>query len=116
MMLVYGIHNCDTMKKAVAWLQTHGIACSFHDYRKAGVPIAALTRWVETIGWEQLLNTRGTTFRQLPIPQCQPMDATRALAVIVELPACIRRPIVESDGVLAVGFTESRFRSLVAGP
>jgi arsenate reductase (glutaredoxin) len=113
---IYGIRNCDTMKKAIAWLASHGVDHRFHDYRKDGVPIEALKRWVGILGWEQLLNTRGTTFRKLPASQQQPLDATRALALMEEHPACIRRPVLELGDVVVAGFVESRYRELLGEP
>lgn len=104
------------MKKAIAWLSTHGVDHHFHDYRTEGVPVAALTRWVERLGWEQLLNTRGTTYRNLPALQQQPLDATRAMALMVEHPACIRRPVLEFGDVVVAGFVESRYHELFAAP
>lgn len=101
---IYGISNCDTMKKARAWLDARGVAYKFHDYRQAGVDRARLARWVKQAGWEVLLNRAGTTFRALPEAQKQNLDAARAMALMLDHPAMIKRPVLELGGRLLVGF------------
>jgi arsenate reductase (glutaredoxin) len=102
---LYGIPNCDTVKKARAFLAEHGVAYTFHDYKKQGVPLEALDRWIAKLGWEALVNRRGTTWRQLdPARQALVVDAASAKALMLESPSLIRRPVVESDGELHVGF------------
>ena len=101
---LYGIPNCGTVKKARAWLDQHGIAHAFHDYKKAGVDPAALRRWVDALGWETVLNRAGTTFRKLPEGDRADLDAVKAIALMVAQPSMIRRPIIEGDGVLLAGF------------
>ncbi|WP_156257028.1 arsenate reductase [Sandarakinorhabdus oryzae] len=101
---LYGIPNCDTVKKARAWLASAGIAHDFHDYKKAGVPAAALARWVERWGWETVLNRAGTTFKALPEADKQGLDAGKATALMLANPSMIKRPIVEADDVALIGF------------
>jgi arsenate reductase (glutaredoxin) len=103
--VLYGIPNCDTVKKARAWLAAHGIAYAFHDYKKAGADPAQLAAWCQTAGWEKVLNRAGTTFRKLPDADKQGLDQGRAIALMLAGPSAIRRPIVEHPGGLLVGFT-----------
>ena len=105
---VYGIPNCDTVKKARAWLAGRGIEVDFHDYKKQGVPAAELRRWVERLGWEALLNRKGTTWRKLdPARQAQVNDADSAIALMLEQPSVIRRPVLVRADVLLAGFDEA---------
>ena len=106
---IYGIPNCDTVKKARAWLAEHGVAADFHDYKRAGIDAARLARWVETAGWERVLNRAGTTFRKLPDEAKANLDAGRAIALMVAQPSMIKRPIVEHPGGLLVGFAPDRY-------
>jgi Spx/MgsR family transcriptional regulator len=102
---LYGIPNCDTVKKARAFLADHGVAYTFHDFKKQGVPIEALDRWIAGLGWEALVNRRGTTWRQLdPARQARVTDAASAKALMLETPSVIKRPVVEDGGALHVGF------------
>ena len=102
---LYGIPNCDTVKKARAFLAEREVAYTFHDFKKQGVPIEALDRWLAVLGWEALLNRRGTTWRQLDAArQAAVTDAASAKALMLELPSVIRRPVVASGGELHVGF------------
>jgi arsenate reductase len=101
---VYGIRNCDTVKKARAWLEGAGIAYRFHDYKTLGVDRARLEGWVERLGWEVLLNRAGTTFRKLPEADKAGLDAARAVALMCAQPSMIRRPVVEAGETLLVGF------------
>lgn len=102
--VVYGIPNCDTVKKARTWLDAHGVAYSFHDYKKAGADPARIATWVDRAGLDRVLNKAGTTFRKLDDAAKADLDATRAVALMAEHPSCIKRPIVEHDGGLLVGF------------
>ncbi|HEX2811486.1 MAG TPA: ArsC family reductase [Sphingopyxis sp.] len=102
---LYGIPNCDTVKKARRWLDEHGVAHVFHDYRKDGLDAAQLQGWIDKLGWEKLLNKSGTTFRKLPDAEKEGLDAVKAKALMLEQPAMIRRPLVDADGVLSVGFS-----------
>ena len=101
---LYGIPNCDTMKKARTWLDRAGIAYAFHDYRKAGVTGALLQDWCREVGWETLLNRSGTTFRKLPEADKVGLDEARAIALMVAQPGMIKRPVLEGAGALLVGF------------
>jgi arsenate reductase len=106
---VYGIKNCDTIKKARTWLDVNGVAYGFHDYKSAGIDAARLARWVALVGWEPLLNRAGTTFRKLPEPDRQNLDADKAQALMLAQPSMIKRPVVEYPGGLLVGFAPDRF-------
>jgi arsenate reductase len=101
---LYGIKNCDTVKKARAWLDERGIVYRFHDYKTAGVDPVRLDGWIARLGWEALLNRAGTTFRKLPDADKDGLDATRAAALMIAQPSMIRRPVVEHHGGLLVGF------------
>jgi Spx/MgsR family transcriptional regulator len=111
---IYGIKNCDTMKKAFAWLDAHGIAYDFHDYKKAGVAEADLARWSEVVGWEKLLNRAGTTFRKLPDADQQDLTRDKAIALTIANPSMIKRPILESGDTIEVGFKPERYADLLA--
>ncbi|MBL8772175.1 MAG: ArsC family reductase [Phenylobacterium sp.] len=102
--VLYGIKNCDTMKKAWTWLDQHGVAYDFHDYRKDGLEEATLRGWVRQVGWETLLNRAGTTFRKLPDADRQGVDEGRAVALMLAQPAMIKRPVLDVDGAVTVGF------------
>ncbi|MEH3038450.1 MAG: ArsC family reductase [Sphingomonas paucimobilis] len=106
---LYGIPNCDTMKKARTWLDAHGIAYTFHDYKKAGIDRATLTEWVDALGWEALLNRSGTTFRKLPDADKADLDATRAIGLMLAQPSMIRRPVLVGDGWIETGFKPERY-------
>ena len=101
---LYGIPNCDTVKKARAWLAERGLAYGFHDYKKEGADPERLARWADSVGWEALLNTRGTTFRKLPEADRTAIDREKALALMEAYPSLIKRPVVEHPGGLLVGF------------
>ena len=109
---LYGIRNCDTMKKARTWLDGHGIAYEFHDYKVSGIDRAHLERWCREVGWEILLNRAGTTFRQLPQEQQAPLDERRAIALMMQQPSLIKRPVLESGRALLVGFRPDAYQSL----
>jgi len=111
---IYGIKNCDTMKKAFAWLDAHAIAYDFHDYKKLGVNEANLARWSDAAGWERLLNRAGTTFRKLPEADQQGLTRDKAIALMVANPSIIRRPVLEMDDVLEIGFKPERYTALFA--
>lgn len=101
---VYGIPNCDTVKKARTWLADHGIAFEFVDYKKVGADPASVAGWIETAGLDKVLNRAGTTFRKLPDDVKADLSAGKAIALMVEHPSTIKRPIVEYPGGLLVGF------------
>ena len=100
---IYGIKNCDTMKKARAWLDTHGVAYEFHDY-KAGVDKDKLKQWSDKVGWETLLNRAGTTFKKLPDSDKEGLTEKKALALMLAQPSMIKRPVLETGSKLLVGF------------
>jgi arsenate reductase len=103
--VLYGIPNCDTVKKARAWLQEAGVDHHFHDFRKQGVPDGRLDGWIAQVGWEKLVNRQGTTWRKLdPGQQASASDAAGAKALMLEQPSLIKRPVVEWDDMVTVGF------------
>jgi Spx/MgsR family transcriptional regulator len=104
MIALYGIPNCDTVKKARVWLDANGLAYSFHDYKKEGADPARLAKWADAVGWEPLLNRAGTTFRKLDETDKADVDAAKALALMAAHPSLIKRPVVEYRGGLLVGF------------
>ena len=108
---VHGLPNCVTVKRARAWLSQEGLAAGFHDFRKAGLPPALLDRWIAALGWEPLLNRKGTTWRQLDdATRAGVVDAVTARAVMLAQPSVIKRPVVAwPDGVLTVGFDTALF-------
>ena len=110
-MRLYGIPNCDTVKKARNWLVAHDVAHDFHDYKKAGIDPAALQRWAGEVGWERLLNRAGTTFRKLPDADKQGIDQAKAIALMVANPSMIKRPVVEGAGPLLVGFDADAYEA-----
>jgi arsenate reductase len=101
---IYGIKNCDTMKKARAWLDAQKVAYAFHDYKADGVARAALERWAAQVGWEILLNRAGTTFRALPDAKKEQLSEKKAIALMLEQPSMIKRPVLEVGTKLLVGF------------
>jgi arsenate reductase len=102
---IYGIKNCDTMKKARAWLDSRGVAYDFHDYKTAGIGRAQLERWSKTVGWETLLNRAGTTFRKLPDTDKEGLTEQKAMALMIGQPSMIKRPVLDlGGGKLVVGF------------
>jgi len=112
---IHGIKNCDTMKKAFAWLNAHGVAYDFHDYKKLGVSEADISRWSDAAGWEKLLNRAGTTFRKLPEADQRDLTRDKAIALMVANPSMIKRPVLERGGALEIGFKPERYASLLAG-
>ena len=110
-MIVYGIPNCDTMKKARKWLDNHGIDYRFHDYRKDGIDKALLEKWIAKLGWEQLINRRGTTWRKLQEDIRENMNSRSAIKVMLENPAIIKRPVLVNGSNIIVGFKESEYQA-----
>ncbi len=110
-MKLYGIPNCDTVKKARAWMAEHHLTCEFHDFKKAGVPEAGLQAWLASAGWETLLNRKGTAWRGLEeAVRLSVVDAASAAAVMRQWPSVIKRPVVEwPDGRITVGFDAKRW-------
>lgn len=111
----YGIPNCDTVKKARAWLDGKGIAYQFHDYKKAGADPAKLAEWQRQAGWEKVINRAGTTFRKLPEADKDGLDAAKAVSVMAANPSTIKRPIVEYPGGLLVGFRPEEWDAALSG-
>lgn len=109
---LYGIKTCDTMKKAFHWLESHGIAYTFHDYRKAGISRAEIDRWCARWGWEKVINRSGTTFRKLPEETKADLTEDRAIALMLEHPAMIRRPVLETANSAALGFKPEHYAQI----
>jgi arsenate reductase (glutaredoxin) len=106
---IFGIRNCDTMKKARAWLEAHGVDHVFHDYRKEGIEADRLKSWAKALGWDVLLNRKGTTFRQLPDAQKEGLSEPKAIGLMVANPSMIKRPVVDKEGSLLVGFSPALY-------
>jgi arsenate reductase len=113
MFTLYGIPNCDTVKKARAWLDQHKLAYHFHDYKKAGIDAATLKRWCAEFTYEQLLNQRGTTWRKLPEAQRSQLTAAKALRLMQDHPSVIKRPVLDTGSRLLLGFAEADYKSLL---
>jgi arsenate reductase (glutaredoxin) len=110
--VLYGIKNCDTMKKAWTWLDQHGVAYDFHDYKKAGVDRVTLEDWVRQLGWEVLLNRAGTTFKKLPEADKVGIDEQKAIELMLAQPSMIKRPVLAHAGGLTVGFKPETYAQL----
>ena len=110
---VYGIRNCDTVKKARRWLEARGVEHEFHDYKTAGIDRARLERWCRELGWETLLNRAGTTFRKLPDADRQALDARKAISLMLAQPSLIKRPVLEMKGRLLAGFSPEVYRDVL---
>ncbi len=104
MLTMFGIKNCDTIKKARDWLESHGVAYAFHDYKASGIDRAVLEGWVGQVGWEPLLNRAGTTFKKLPDADKEKLTEKKAIALMLAQPSMIKRPVVEKRGKIVVGF------------
>lgn len=109
MITLFGIKNCDTMKKARAWLDGHGIAYAFHDYKVSGIEKSRLEAWVAQLGWETLLNRAGTTFRKLPDADKEGLTEKKAIALMLAQPSMIKRPVLEKAGKITVGFRPEQY-------
>ena len=109
---LYGIPNCDTMKKARAWLESQRIDYEFHDYKKSGIERAKLESWIRVAGWEVLLNRAGTTFRKLPDAAKANLTEDKAVKLMLEQPAMIKRPVLERGKTLLVGFSPEKYAAL----
>lgn len=113
MTTLFGIANCDTVKKARRWLENQAVDYTFHDYKKAGIDKATLQSWCKTFGYEALLNTRGTTWRKLDETQKQNVNEAKAIAIMLEHPSIIKRPVLVSGKHKLVGFDEAAWKSLL---
>jgi len=111
MISLYGIPNCDTVRKARRWLDTQGIAYRFHDFRKDGLEEHRLRAWVSELGWETLLNRSGTTWRSAPDAVKAGLNAETAIAFMLQAPAAIKRPVLDIGEQRVVGFSEARYQS-----
>ena len=111
--IIYGIKSCDTMRKARAWLDAHGVSYAFHDYKAAGIDRARLERWAREVGWEMLINRAGTTFRRLAEKDRNALGKSRAIALMLEQPSLIKRPVLETGDTLLVGFKPDRYKEVM---
>ena len=112
---MYGIKNCDTIKKARTWLEEQRLGYDFHDYKASGIDRATLQGWVDELGWEVLLNRAGTTFRKLPDADRADIDAAKAIALMQAQPSMIKRPVLEAGGQLLVGFKPDAYQAKLLG-
>jgi len=108
---IYGIKNCDTMKKARIWLDKNGVAYAFHDYKAAGIDLDHLEGWAAKVGWEPLINRTGTTFRKLP--DKEGLTERKAMALMIAQPSMIKRPVLEAGGKVLVGFKPEQYAELL---
>ena len=116
MVTIYGIPNCDTMKKARTWLDEHGVEYQFHDYKKAGIDEAHLAAWSKKVGWEKLLNRAGTTFKKLSDADKAGIDEKKAIKLMMAQPSLIKRPVLEAGrGKILVGFKPEIYAEALAG-
>ena len=111
---LYGIPNCDTVKKARGWLDARGLVHAFHDYKKVGIDADTLGRWADAAGWEPLLNRAGTTFRKLAEHEKTDLTRTKAIDLMLSHPSLIKRPVVEGAGALLIGFKEAEWAARFA--
>ncbi|MBM0108276.1 ArsC family reductase [Steroidobacter sp. S1-65] len=111
MTALYGIKNCDTMKKARTWLDEHGVQYEFHDYKASGIERDKLEAWCKQVGWEVLLNRAGTTFRRLPESERADLNERKAIALMLQQPSMIKRPVLERGGRLLVGFKPAEYQT-----
>lgn len=110
---LYGIRNCDTMKKARAFLDARGAVYAFHDYKTQGVTEGKLRAWAKAVGWEALLNRAGTTFRKLPEADRRELTEAKAIALMLAQPSMIRRPVLEAGGKILVGFRPADYEDVM---
>jgi Spx/MgsR family transcriptional regulator len=113
MLTLYGIANCDTIKKARRWLDDRGIDYRFHDYRKDGIDKAQLQAWADELGWENLLNRRGTTWRRLSEAERQGLDQKRAVRLLMQYPSMIKRPLLDTGSQRLLGFDADRYQQVL---
>lgn len=113
MLTVYGIKSCDTCRKARKYLERHNIEFRFHDLRDDGLDIQMLERWTQRMGWERLLNKQSLTWRKIPEVDRHDMTRDKALAAMIDGPTLVKRPVIETDSFIAVGFSEKRFGDFI---
>jgi len=113
MIMIYGIPNCDTMKKARRWLEANGVEYDFHDYKKLGVPEKNLKNWVKQAGWETVLNKRGTAWRKLDDEVKNNINEASAIKLMLDNPSIIKRPILESGKILLIGFKQDDYQQII---
>jgi len=113
--IVYGIRNCDTIKKARGWLDREGIAYDFHDYKTMGIDAERLKAWCKEFGWETILNRSGTTFRKLPETKRENLDLDKAIELMLAQPSMIKRPIIDTGGRRIVGFSSQVYAEAFGG-
>jgi len=113
MIKIFGIPNCDTMKKARKWLEDNNLDYEFHDYKKQGVPEKSLKQWVKNAGWETVLNRRGTTWRKLDDEIKNNIDEASSIQVMLDNPSTIKRPVLEREDTLIIGFKEDDYKTLL---
>lgn len=106
---LYGIRNCDTMKKAFDWLKAHGVSYDFHDYKASGIDEASLKAWCAALGWEKVLNRAGTTFKKLDEADKSDLDEAKAIRLMLAQPSMIKRPVLDRDGHLQLGFKPEQY-------
>jgi len=112
MITVYGIKTCDTVRKALKWLDAQGVEHSYHDFRADGLDAATVGRWVDAMGWESVLNKRSTTWKQLSDADKDSLDASRAIALMVAHPTLVKRPVFEQEGTVLQGFSDDVRRQI----
>ena len=112
---LFGIRNCDTMKKARAWLDAQGVAYAFHDYKASGIDRARLEVWCDALGWERVLNRAGTTFRKLPESEREGLTRARAITLMLAQPSMIKRPVLDVGGRLQLGFAPGAYENVFRG-
>lgn len=113
MITIYGIKNCDTMKKAFKWLDKHGVEYQFHDFKKEGIDTKTLASWSKKVGWETLLNRRGTTWRKLPNKVKETISEKSAIQIMAEQPSIIKRPVLKKGANYQVGFDDSIYKKML---
>ena len=112
---LYGIKNCDTIRKARAWLEARGVSYDFHDYKLAGIDEARLRHWSAELGWEKLLNRAGTTFRKLPDAEKEGLDEDKAVALMLAQPSMIKRPVLDLGSRRLIGFDAAAWAAAIPG-
>lgn len=112
-MILYGIPNCDTVKKARAWLAAHGIAYRFHDFKRDGLPEPLLRAWVSELGWAPLINRQGTTWRKVPPREREALDEDGAVRIMLASPSVIRRPVLDTGSARYLGFSDPLYQEIL---